>query len=174
MTSPSTARRGSRAVLPVLFAAYLAMLVWLVLWKLHPPYIGVDLGPLKLVPFVSAAGAGSSAPREVLGNVLVFVPFGMYLRLLTRWGWVAASAVVAATSALLELTQFVLGLGVADVTDVIANTAGGLVGIVAVSVTGRGRRARTMLTVVAAVATIVAVAAICARLGAWNGPPLLP
>ncbi|WP_439592872.1 VanZ family protein [Microbacterium sp.] len=146
-------RTRTRPLLVLLFAAYLVVLVWLVVWKLHTPFIADGTGTIKLIPFVRTADAGSSSPREVLGNIGVFVPFGVYFGLLGRRWWTSL-AVIALTSAALEATQFVLGVGVTDITDVITNTTGGALGLLLAGLVGR--RAGAALCVVGT--TIAAVA----------------
>lgn len=143
---PPTGPPAPRAGLAVLFAVYLVLLVWAVLWKLHVPWIGGTTG-VKLVPFVATADAGASAPREVAANLVLFVPFGAYLGLLgprRRWWAAVASAlvVVGGTSTALEVTQYVLAVGRTDSTDVLVNTAGGLAGLVLVAVARRARAGR--------------------------------
>jgi len=116
-----------RRILIALFAIYLALLVWVVLWKAHLPFIGRDdMREIKLVPFVSGEGYGFSDPYEVLANLLLFVPLGIYLGAL---GVKGAVPIVIGTSLALEVAQFVLATGSSDVTDVIVNTAGGLIGL---------------------------------------------
>ncbi|WP_350348268.1 VanZ family protein [Agromyces sp. G08B096] len=159
-TEPATRGRGFVAVL---FAVYLALLVWLVLWKLQPPWIGTDADRVvKLVPFVAAGGEGASNPREVLANLLLFVPFGLYLGLLApRWPWWRSTAVLAGVSLGLELAQFVLAVGSTDLTDVLVNTAGGGVGLALLALARRALRGHTaaVLGPVCAVGTAVAVLA---------------
>ncbi|MFD6054205.1 VanZ family protein [Agromyces sp. NPDC060279] len=131
--------RGAAAAAAALFAAYLVLLVWLVLWKLQLPWEAVPVQrSLKLVPFVAAEGYGASAVREVAGNVAVFVPFGLGLaRLRPRLGWRRITAAAAGLSAGLELAQFALAVGHTDLTDVLTNTAGALLGTL---LAGRRRR----------------------------------
>jgi glycopeptide antibiotics resistance protein len=116
-----------------LFAIYLALLAWAILWKLEVPYVGAAAGyprPFKIIPFVPSGDAGASEPLELLANVLLFVPFGIYLGLLVpRWRTGMRLAAFAAASLLLELTQHVLSTGSFDVTDVIVNTVGGCAGL---------------------------------------------
>src|SRR5690606_8718248 len=122
---------AQRALLCVLLAVYLVLLVWVVVWKLEVPHSGAaGTRLLKLVPFVSTAEYGSSAPREVLANLLLFTPLGLYLGLLTpRGAWSRVAGAGAATSTALEAAQYALAVGSADTTDVIVNTAGGLAGL---------------------------------------------
>ena len=116
-----------RKTLIALFVIYLALLVWVILWKAHLPFIGRDdMREIKLVPFVSGEGYGSSAPVELLVNLLLFVPLGMYLAALRAR---LPALIVIGVSVALEIAQFVLATGSSDVTDVIVNTAGGLIGL---------------------------------------------
>lgn len=123
-------RESHRALLATSFGVYLALLVWAVLWKLGVPHVGDgSMRHIKLVPFVATTAYGPSAPPEVFANLLLFVPFGAYLRLISpAMTWRGAAGVTAAASVALETSQFILAVGSADVTDVIMNTIGGVVG----------------------------------------------
>jgi glycopeptide antibiotics resistance protein len=161
---PATARRP--VLLVVLFVISLVLLIWIVLWKLEVPYIGAAAGlprPVKLVPFVATAQAGPSAPLEVAANVALFVPFGLYLGLLApTWRWWHATALLAGSSLALETAQHVLSVGSFDTTDVITNTAGGLIGLGAAALARRrwGSRTTPILMRSLTVATALAVLAI--------------
>jgi glycopeptide antibiotics resistance protein len=76
--------------------------------------------------------------------------------------WVAIGAVAAALSSALEALQFLTGVGVADVSDVISNTGGALIGgILAVLLQAAlPRRAGAVMLVTAVVATCVVGGAI--------------
>jgi glycopeptide antibiotics resistance protein len=169
-TRTSTAR--ATAVLVALLGVYLVLLAWVVLWKLEVPWVGSGADRhLKLLPFVAAEGAGASNPVEVALNVVLFVPVGLYLGLLApSWRWWRATGVVAAASLVLEVTQYVLAVGRADVSDVIANTTGGLVGVGLVALARRSRGARGT-RVVARVCALVTVLAVLAA-GAVVASPL--
>lgn len=155
-----------RALLLTLFVAYLVLLAWTVLWKLEVPWVGAAWAlprPFKLVPFVASGDAGASAPLEVLANILLFVPFGVYLALIApRWRVWKAAAVFVAASLLLEVAQHVLSTGSFDITDVIVNAAGGLAGLALLSAVRGGLRQRTepIVTRVMLIATVVAVIAV--------------
>lgn len=148
-----TARR--HAYLVVLFGVYLVLLVWTVLWKLNAPWIGVDT-MVKVVPFAATSEAGPSAPLEVVVNLLLFVPFGLYLGLLTptrRW-W-TAGGLVAGASLALEVSQYALGVGRSDTTDLIVNTVGGLTGTLLLTIARHrlGVRTTVVMTQVCSVGT---------------------
>jgi len=68
---------------------------------------------------------------ELLANVALFVPVGLFLLLLfgTRLWWVAVAAAVAMTSAI-EIAQRSIPGRVPDERDIAANTLGAIVGIV--------------------------------------------
>ena len=156
-------RSATGTVLVALFSVYLVLLVWLVLWKLEVPWVGDDQRRvIKLVPFVPGDGTGASRPLEVVANLLLFVPFGVYLRLLApSWSWWKAAGVFASASLGLEIAQYVLAVGSSDVTDVIVNTAGGLAGIGVVAAAGRRLDGRTAAVMARAcsIATVLALVA---------------
>ncbi|MFK4804712.1 VanZ family protein [Microbacterium sp. ZW CA_36] len=144
-------------------AIYVLLLVWIVLWKLELPWVGGVDRVIKLVPFVATAEQGASRPSEVIVNLLLFVPLGLFLGLLApRWSWRRLAGVAATVSLALEATQFVLAIGSTDATDVLVNTAGALIGFGLVAFTRlRSReRARGILVRVCVVGTLLAVLAV--------------
>lgn len=79
----------------------------------------------------------NTAAQQVVFNVLLFVPLGVFVRLLARRGFVIATALGFAVSLLIETTQTTGIWGVYpcayrlfDVDDLIANTSGAFVGSV--------------------------------------------
>lgn len=168
---PDTSGIGSpRRLLPALFVVYLVLLVWLTLWKFELPYAGaaaVTARPIKLIPFVATDENGASAPWEVLANLLLFLPFGIHLRLLApSWRLWSTTALFAVASLLIELSEYVLSVGSFDTTDIIVNTVGGLAGVAVVALArrGLGGRTRLVLTRILAVATALGLLAIAVYL----------
>ena len=157
---------GRRVLLSVSFAVYLVLLAWIILWKLEVPWIGEAAllpRPIKLIPFLPSAEADASNPLEVLANVLLFVPFGLYLGLLApSWRWWQSAAVFAAASLALEVTQHLISIGSFDMTDVIVNTAGGLTGVGLVVLAQRRShgRAAVLLTRICVIGTAALVLAV--------------
>jgi glycopeptide antibiotics resistance protein len=165
VTKPSS--RREHVLLVVLFVVYLVLLAWIVVWKLEVPYVGKAAllpHPFKLVPFVRTAEAGPSAPLEVAVNVLLFVPFGLYLGLLApRWKWWMATGVFIGASLVFEITQHLLSVGSFDITDIIVNTAGGVAGFGVLALIRRRLGARTgpvMTRALAIGAAVVLVAVV--------------
>ena len=87
-----------------------------------------------LVPFYSfiAARITSERYRSLVANILLFIPFGMTLPFWIRRHPVRTTVYVAAGVALIiELSQYVFGLGLCEVDDVIFNTMGAAFGTLA-------------------------------------------
>lgn len=126
------------------FVIYLILLTWIILWKLQLPYAGGGaLGEVNLVPYIGTRGHGGSAPLEVAFNVILFVPFGVFLSLLTRsWQWWKYLVVLVGVSFAFEATQYVLAIGRSDITDVINNTLGGMLGVGLLALARRGATER--------------------------------
>ena len=94
------------------------------------------------------------AAQNLLGNILLFVPLGIYLRLLFRGrGAAAVILLTALASALAEYIQLRLGLGSCDVDDVILNSLGGAAGSALYSLlrrlTGGGEKLERLIAVLA-------------------------
>lgn len=167
MTSSSTEHASGRAriTLIIAFAVYLALLAWVVLWKLEVPWIGDAAGlfrPIKLVPFVPSGDAGASTPVEMLINLVLFVPFGLFVGALApAWSWWKAGVVALGASLVLETVQHIISTGSFDTTDLIVNTAGALVGwaiFLAVRRTA-GERTRIVMTRICVIASALALVA---------------
>ncbi|CAM3472910.1 VanZ family protein [Occultella aeris] len=154
---------GGRALTALLFAVYLLLLVWLVLWKFEVPWVGGGvLRQVKLVPFLPSGDADANTAREIVANAAFFVPFGIYVALLApAWRWWKGVAVAAGASLALEVAQYVLAVGSSDVTDLIANSAGALAGIGVVALARRRLQARTEVVMarVCLIGTVLAVLA---------------
>ncbi|MDF1488395.1 VanZ family protein [Tessaracoccus caeni] len=152
----------THALLVGLFVVYLVLLTWIILWKLEIPFVGSgNLRRIKLVPFAASGSYGASDPLEVGINILLFLPLGTYLGLLRpSWTLWKHAGTIAAASLLLEAGQYTLMIGSTDVTDVIANTAGGVIGVLGIAVMRRAGRLRVSRTArILLVGTVLAVLA---------------
>ena len=99
---------------------------------------------------------------EVLENFLVFVPMGIYLQmLLPRTKLYVKFMLIAGTSFLLETMQYILAVGRSDITDVLTNTAGGLLGLAVYSMAARliGNRikANRLFSILAGIVSVVVI-----------------
>lgn len=116
----------------ILFGVYIFLLVWIILLKM-----GVSIGELdhirsiNLIPFHYDNETNTAYHvREVVENVLVFVPFGIYLSMIvTKMPAWKRILLMGGVSLGLEVMQYVLAVGCSDITDVITNTCGGALGV---------------------------------------------
>jgi glycopeptide antibiotics resistance protein len=67
---------------------------------------------------------------EVVDNILIFIPAGVYLSLLfKKMPLLGKIALIFVASLALECSQYILAVGRFDITDLITNTVGGIIGI---------------------------------------------
>ena len=94
----------------------------------------VNLDPLRTIR--GYWGGGTTIFRgfalgNVVGNVVLFVPLGIYLPLLRKDKRLIPNWLIAiGASAVAECIQWMLGIGAADVDDIILNGLGALIGII--------------------------------------------
>lgn len=121
----------SKRFVPVLFFIYLALLVWIILFKLQFSIHDLDtVRSINLIPFYYDKEIGTAFHlKEVLENLLIFVPMGIYLQmLLPKCRFYGKLIIIAGTSLMLEAAQYVLAIGRSDIIDLLTNTTGGLLG----------------------------------------------
>lgn len=111
-----------------IFAAYLLILAALLFGK------SAALRTVNLIPFRFVEdyvlNRGVLALSNVLGNVALFFPMGVYLAMLApRRSLLWNLAAVLLISACAEGIQFAFRVGVTDIDDLILNGLGGLLGI---------------------------------------------
>jgi glycopeptide antibiotics resistance protein len=145
----------------VLFVIYAVLVAGVILFKFPFQYDLTASGrELNLIPFAGSF-ANHRGIGEVVENVLIFVPLGIYISVLwNEWSFGRKTLTIAATSVALEIIQFASAIGRADITDVLCNTLGGLVGIGIYELATKSLRARStrVLTIVEFVVTVVTVA----------------
>ncbi|MBL4931186.1 VanZ family protein [Clostridium paridis] len=115
-----------------LFVVYFLVLIWIILFKLQlsfntlPHFRGVNL-----IPFAGSVIRNNQLDyTEIILNIIVFMPFGLYLSMIKHnWSFCKKIITIAGVSLLFELLQFIFAIGGTDITDLISNTLGGAVGI---------------------------------------------
>ena len=122
--------KKQRIISIVVFFIYLAFLAWLVLFKFATNISDVPhIHAINLIPFYYDRET-SIHLKEVLYNIIVFVPLGVYLQiLLEKKKLTFKFLTVLLASFLFEIVQFIFAIGASDVTDLITNTFGGALGI---------------------------------------------
>ncbi|MGM7422269.1 VanZ family protein [Cellulosimicrobium sp. CpK407] len=161
--------RPARTAERIVLGLYVLVLVWVVLLKIHTGDLSDLVGrrSVNLVPMGGTASGGLGC-RELAVNVLVFVPLGVLVLLAARQRHFARMLLlVVGVSVVFEVVQYVAGIGASDVTDVLTNTAGGLVGMglawLGLRVLGDHARRRVL------VALVVVLVALAAGFFTWLG-----
>lgn len=117
-----------RTLSRILFAAYLLMLLWLVLFKFSYNLFAVirdfQTRSLNLIPFAYSRNS------EMIANLVAFIPFGVMLGVnFKQVAFGYQIAVIFAFSVAVEIIQYCLAIGATDITDIIMNTLGGFLGL---------------------------------------------
>ena len=111
---------------------YLLAVVSIILFKFPFSFSNLDnIRGVELIPFyVSEIKNEAVFFNNIFYNVLFFIPFGVFICLI-KTGWTFAGKVlpIVLLSLSLEILQFVFAIGVADTTDLITNSVGGVAGI---------------------------------------------
>ncbi len=156
-------KRKTDAWIIGLFIVYVLLLVWVVIFKARFSFPVVRPShTVSLIPFDRSAGLSR---LDVVANVFVFIPLGVYLTVF-RLNWWRSTLCGFALSLAFELTQYVFKIGVTDTTDLITNTSGTLIGALICLLLGlvlRERRDR-VIRIAAGLAT---AAAVCVALMLW-------
>ena len=152
-----------RAFSRTLFAAYLLILLWLVLFKFsYEPFAVIrdfQTRSLNLIPFAYARNS------EVIANLVAFIPFGVMLGVNFKqvdWGY--KIAVIFAFSVVVEIIQYCLAIGATDITDIIMNTAGGSIGLAGYVALGKQTNDRFLDRSILIAGTLILLAILCLRI----------
>ena len=157
-------KRKSNCLATILFLIYLALLVWIILFKLQFSISDLDkVRSINLIPFHYDKEVGAAFHlTEVLENFLIFVPMGIYLQmLLPRTKLYVKFMLIAGTSFLLETMQYILAVGRLILLMYLQNTAGGLLGLAVYSMAARliGNRikANRLFSILAGIVSVVVI-----------------
>lgn len=147
----------------LLFGSYVFLLIWIILFKASFSFSDVKWlfgsRSINLIPFYYDR-AVSFQLEEVMMNVLIFVPFALYLKMLDvnskkciLYGFLS--------SMVFESCQFLFGMGASDITDIITNTGGTILGVIAYIVLEKcfhnKAKINKVLTILAFIATILII-----------------
>ena len=116
----------------VVFGIYIILLIWLILFKFTTNFSELDyIRSINFMPFGgSLITNGRIDIKEIVYNVLVFVPLGVYVGVFKpTWPFLKKAIPSLCLSLLFEILQFVFAIGASDITDLIGNTLGGVIGI---------------------------------------------
>lgn len=115
-----------------LLTFYLIALTWIIIFKLQ--FSITDLPHLRninLIPFGdSVITNGTIDFDEIIQNLLAFIPYGLLMHILwEKKSFLKQIAPIVCTSFLFEAVQFIFAIGASDITDIIANSMGGIMGV---------------------------------------------
>lgn len=156
---------GSKNLTLGLLVIYLAVLTWIILFKMElniKLLQNMNFRNINLIPFAgSVIVNGKLELSEIILNIAVFIPFGMYLSMLdSKISFIMKILPIFAVSLMYEVMQYCFAIGASDITDLLGNTLGGLIGIGLFSVFSRilGDRTVKILNILALFGTIVVTA----------------
>ena len=147
----------------ILFVVYILVLTGIILFKLpfYSPVISDGIRAINLVPLMGSFDEnGILGLREITDNIMLFVPFGIYISVLkSEWPILKRVLSAAGLSLTFEVLQFIFALGRTDVTDILGNTFGGVIGICVYALALRILKDRTFkaINIVALVLTVCVV-----------------
>lgn len=126
-------KNTQRNLTRILFTIYLFILIWILLFKMSFSMEELYRSrSINLIPFGGTAIVnGKIHLAEIINNILVFVPVGVYACMLkSDWSIIKKVSVAFTISFVVEVLQFIFAIGATDITDLIGNTLGGIIGIV--------------------------------------------
>ena len=147
----------------ILFAIYMCLLTGVILFKLPFYSVGLSEG-VRIINLIPLGGSfddeGVLVWREIMENILIFVPFGVYISMLKgKWSFMKKLLPILGLSFVFEMTQFIFAMGRSDMTDLLGNTLGGGIGICCYGLLFRffGSRAIKVVNLIALAATVYVV-----------------
>ena len=146
----------------ILFAVYILILVWILLFKMS---FSIDElyknRNINIIPFMgSVIVNGKIDTSEIINNIIVFIPVGIYVCMLKKdWSILKKISVGFFISLGIEVLQFVLAIGATDITDLIGNTFGGIIGIGVFYLFSKVFKNKTnkIINILASIATILLI-----------------
>jgi len=117
----------------ILFIVYVLLLTGIILFKL--PFYSAEISDgirvINLTPFQGSFDEnGVIVWREIIQNILIFAPLGVYISMLkSKWSFMQKVLPIIGLTFAFEGIQFIFAMGRTDVTDILSNTLGGMIGI---------------------------------------------
>lgn len=79
----------------------------------------MNLRSINLIPFAESASVnGRVDTSEILLNMVVFIPFGVYLSIIKpKWNFIQKVLPIFSVTLLYEVVQYIFAIGASDITD---------------------------------------------------------
>lgn len=131
-----------KAVMKLLFIIYMCVLVYVVFFAEAMGRTSQDgyvynITPLKeikrFMKYIWDNDAlGRAARLNIFGNIIAFIPFGIYLPYTSesKLGFISTFLYTFSLSLTIELVQLITKVGSCDVDDIILNALGGVIGYI--------------------------------------------
>ena len=147
-----------------LFIVYFLVLTWIILFKMNFSFEDlVSSRSVNLIPFGdSMIVNGRIDIKEIIYNMIVFIPFGIYVCMINdKWSVLKKILSIAGVSLSYEVLQFIFAIGAFDITDLIGNTFGGFIGILIYYFIGKlfksNQKINKVLNIIALILTVLIV-----------------
>ena len=148
----------------VLFVIYLIALFWIIVFKFNLPFSNLGyMRSINLIPFnESLIINGKLDFREIIMNVAIFMPLGIYSGILfEKWTLGKKIFLFSMISLICEVFQFILGVGASDITDIITNLLGGIIGLIIYigikKISGNSIKAQKFINIIATIGTVLMI-----------------
>ncbi|MGO1043636.1 VanZ family protein [Clostridioides difficile] len=147
-----------------LLIVYIIVMTWIILFKMQLDISllkNMNLRNINLIPFAdSLIVNGRVDISEIILNIAVFVPFGVYLCMLKEdWSFIKKVAPIFGVSLAFETLQYIFAIGASDITDLIGNTLGGVIGIIIFELLSKifKNKTKMIINVLALIGTILVI-----------------
>lgn len=131
--SKSKQTAKSNTLTLILLFIYLIALIWIILFKFSTSIHNLpQLRSINLIPYGDSLIVNNKLSySELLLNMMVFLPFGVYLSMLKPdWQFWKCACPAICVSLLFEIIQYIFAIGASDITDLINNSLGGILGCI--------------------------------------------
>ncbi|MCR4436403.1 MAG: VanZ family protein [Clostridiales bacterium] len=137
-TKDAWAGKRIRIIFILLFILYIVYLSYLLFFSRDygrtPGSRSYNLVPFATIrKYLYASGNADIALTNLMGNIGAFIPMGFLLPLAFKKfsGFLGTALTILLATAAVETVQYITGVGIWDVDDIILNMAGGIIGLAA-------------------------------------------
>lgn len=147
----------------VLFVIYLIALWWILIFKLGVRFSYMESRSINLIPFSEPLILNGKIDfGEIILNAVIFVPLGLYVRILfEKWNFWKNVSLFFLISLMIEGLQFIFRVGAFDITDIITNTLGGIIGLMIFKAIERifqnNNKAKKFVNILATIGTVLMI-----------------
>lgn len=147
----------------ILLIIYLVTIGWILLLKLGVHFSYMEERKINFIPFKEFFSPSDQIdfPGLIL-NVIIFAPLGIYISILYhKWPLIKKFIPIPVISFCIEILQYALKIGAFDLTDVVANTSGGILGLfiykVILKIVYDNTKAQKLVNMIAMIGTVVMI-----------------